>query len=1084
MCTSFHFLTCSTAICHAKCPHSLKIRLSKDIVRMIVREETSEDLLKRIEKRRQIQEKEQTNIGWYFWLLTEYPSLVICLCSVIIAVFTAVALLYSDHPDFSDPSKGFEVRGTKLSDRLVTWHNMVDQTDYNLTLSNYPYKYLEQKASAKKNSARILTKKENRSRRHGVGKKRVARSAEAYVIPPFMGDLQTDGYLENPSPDHIRWTYELISHRLSTLWSLEGMHSICTSQSRLLSHRKYADICIRHTLELCHPVMSLPNYVAYLSGLSRCQDLTQDALDKVGRILRKCAPHYCQGHLKANCWQSKVNSNTCDQVPKVCASSNTVYAIFNYLLDEASVCPSLNNLTFTQSMLFAPVFKHTNVLPMYFDNFAKPYLLSDGVTRITSMDFGVKDDVFENLLYSDTVYPVCAMAAVLLIILLYTSSIFITLMSFISTISAMFMSYFLYKIVFDFVYFPFLNLTAVLVMMGMSADNVLVFYSAWRSYAEEDARNLQQTIKGVYCPIRCRIEVVIKTTMRHVAWSLFVTGFTTAAAFLSNYSSSVTAIKCFGMYTGLTVLTNLFLCLTWLPATIIFQHKHLTFTCFKRNVSSCCKIFQWFYNGYVKLHEGVSELSRIFFHQIQVLLIVRLRFIWTFLYLSLIGGSLYVVLVYPGFNLPQTSTYFQYFKPSHPFEVYSFEKTKQYAFEEQVTQYLPVRVIFGVIPQDSGDFRNPDDTGRIQFNHRFNISHPYSQRWLLRFCREMRNSTYFQPVDTRESFSMCFIETFKEWMSFQDCLETICCNRPFPYPAPVFDRCLKEAMSKIAGAGGIHLSSYSSGPRYDRNDVIRALVVEFRSTVKYSSSFEEVGTFYQEVEEFLKPLLLRAPQTLARGWFVSDLEFYSLQSGLHAGTIASVGWSILVALLVIVITSRNLIVSFFATCNIAGIIFCTLASLVLMGWELNVLESITVSIAVGLSVDFTAHYAIAYIVAKPNHDRQQRVEYAASRLGPAITLAALTTFVAGAGMIPASVLAYVRFGVFLMIIMTLSWLLSCYFFLGLLSVFGPEGSRCNLACKCEPLPENDEHTTIMTETSTQSPPMSCHNEVIERATVI
>lgn len=45
-------------------------------------------------------------------------------------------------------SQGFEVRGTELSDKLITWQNMVNETGYNSTLSNYPYHYMEKKALA------------------------------------------------------------------------------------------------------------------------------------------------------------------------------------------------------------------------------------------------------------------------------------------------------------------------------------------------------------------------------------------------------------------------------------------------------------------------------------------------------------------------------------------------------------------------------------------------------------------------------------------------------------------------------------------------------------------------------------------------------------------------------------------------------------------------------------------------------------------------------------------------------------------------------------------------------------------------
>ena len=42
--------------------------------------------------------------------------------------------------------QGFEPRGTEISQRLVTWNNMVKNTGYMATLSNLPFRYAEQLA--------------------------------------------------------------------------------------------------------------------------------------------------------------------------------------------------------------------------------------------------------------------------------------------------------------------------------------------------------------------------------------------------------------------------------------------------------------------------------------------------------------------------------------------------------------------------------------------------------------------------------------------------------------------------------------------------------------------------------------------------------------------------------------------------------------------------------------------------------------------------------------------------------------------------------------------------------------------------
>lgn len=192
--------------------------------------------------------------------------------------------------------------------------------------------------------------------------------------------------------------------------------------------------------------------------------------------------------------------------------------------------------------------------------------------------------------------------------------------------------------------------------------------------------------------------------------------------------------------------------------------------------------------------------------------------------------------------------------------------------------------------------------------------------------------------------------------------------------------------------------------------------------------------------------LRHAPAGLSRGWFISNLKFYDLQDSLSGGTLVAMALSVAVAFSVMLLTTWNIIISLYAILSIAGTIFVTVGSLVLLGWELNVLESVTISVAVGLSVDFAVHYGVAYRLA-PEPDREGKVIFSLSRMGSAIAMAALTTFVAGAMMMPSTVLAYTQLGTFMMLIMCISWAFATFFFQCLCRCLGPQG-----ACGQIPLP--------------------------------
>ena len=101
--------------------------------------------------------------------------------------------------------------------------------------------------------------------------------------------------------------------------------------------------------------------------------------------------------------------------------------------------------------------------------------------------------------------------------------------------------------------------------------------------------------------------------------------------------------------------------------------------------------------------------------------------------------------------------------------------------------------------------------------------------------------------------------------------------------------------------------------------------------------------------------------------------------------------------------------------------------LVLLSWELNVVESVVLTMAVSLSIDFCLHYAMGYKLCNAG-DRKLRVHQSFKKVGTAVFMAASTSFVAGICVVPSTVLFFFQLGTFLMLDMIVSWLFSTFFF--------------------------------------------------------
>lgn len=116
------------------------------------------------------------------------------------------------------------------------------------------------------------------------------------------------------------------------------------------------------------------------------------------------------------------------------------------------------------SMIFLPIAKSTEALPFYHN--IGPTLPSNEIVAVVALDLGIKNALFDECLIKDG-WLVCLGAAfVLMCIWMYTNSFFITVMSVIANVFALGISYFIYTFLFELPYFPFMNLLAVIVLVG------------------------------------------------------------------------------------------------------------------------------------------------------------------------------------------------------------------------------------------------------------------------------------------------------------------------------------------------------------------------------------------------------------------------------------------------------------------------------------------------------------------------------------------------------------------------------------------------------------------------------------------
>ena len=840
--------------------------------------------------------------------------------------------------------------------------------------------------------------------------KRKRRSTQSSLEPPLPSD-ELNRY------DHARMMFIFeASGGDENLLVSSKLKDVCEIENSILSASSlYAQYCLSiydGKTTKCYSSYSLGNYIALLNNRTTCQDITDQDVLYVKNLLLQCHPYFVKQSLKGSCATS-----SCEGIPANCTKHNAVYNIFQFLTDN-EMSPS-NDMF----LKYATSFPQASGYDLYDELYLE---LKDGVperdgVKLASFWFrNYKFDLFQSKLLTEVIFPALAMIIVFLIMWFFLGSFILTFTGLFCIIYAIGLSYFLYTMVFKIDFFPFLNVTTLVFLVGIGADDAFVYYDIWRQTlaANPCANIMQLTLK----------------TLCDAALSMLVTSLTTASAFFAGVSSSITAVRLFGLFAGTSILTNYLLMITYFPAVVALHEKWVlkhkdghsslevvpdescdldevqspkTGAAIAQNMSER-NIMKSVVNSPVNQNEGSICFLQVIDFPCSLLIsstsfsktvgskvfedwlpkaVIKLRYVWITLLVCLTVGFLCVNFVKPGLQLPNTSD-FQVFSSSHPLENYYLNYKSYFRFtSSQQSGGMWLELFWGIKLEDNGNHLNPDDYGTLQLDENFDKSSLFSsagQKFLRSLCQSIEKQPFFVTFPSSDT---CPIEAFIKTCTSPG---TACCgvNASFPFPADTAEGCLRTALSMPSSAG--------VGLLFDQQGKVIGFHLQIITGQPFTTSFTVMDDFWKKVTDWFDKEMAKAPTGLENGWVGCwNLDFYALQMGLSEGTYSSLGISVAVSFGVMLFTTLNIFISIYAIITIIGIISITIGCLVLAGWQLNILESIVVSVAVGLSIDFTMHYGVAYTLAPDKSQRDSRVRYSLKHIGSAITMAALTTFFTG-----------------------------------------------------------------------------------------
>merc|ERR1711904_668201 len=177
------------------------------------------------------------------------------------------------------------------------------------------------------------------------------------------------------------------------------------------------------------------------------------------------------------------------------------------------------------------------------------------------------------------------------------------------------------------------------------------------------------------------------------------------------------------------------------------------------------------------------------------------------------------------------------------------------------------------------------------------------------------------------------------------------------------------------------------------------------------------------------------------GWMVTQREIL-------VAVFQSIGACLALAWLILCIATTNWMISSIALACILVILFLCGGMIAMAGWSLGIFEAIGLIIVVGLAVDYSVHICHSYNEARfidgAPATRFQKTQHALTEMGVSVVSGAATTFLASLFLIGATFAFYYIFGIFMLMTVIFSLLVSLTMLPALLCILGPEGDRGDL----------------------------------------
>merc|ERR550534_382732 len=642
-------------------------------------------------------------------------------------------------------------------------------------------------------------------------------------------------------------------------------------------------------------------------------------------------------------------------------------------------------------------------------------------------------DVQDYLLMEAFTYIIVAICLVWMLIAVHTGSCFISFFGMGQIFMSIPISAFFYYMICNIKFWSIFNMMTIFIVMGIGADDMFIFFDCWQQ-AEAKMNPIEKFETENHYYLKR-----MSYTYRKAGKAMALTTTTTCIAFLSLMTSNLPAIKTFGVYSSFVILFDFIFSLTVFPAGVMLAWKNDSL-----RHCGCCKWSTCFGDERCPKRD-LNKFGKVemFFGTKCIRCITKLKIPIIIMFGILFGVAIWVC------------TRMQF--PTEAEEIYkpgtNYARVFDYFFNfydgGEVSITPEVRFVWGVdgLIRDSSDFVSASiDDGEPDYNPDFNIYDPECQEFVLWVCDYVDNHADY----VAKGYSSCFMRDYKDWRVANGLSFPAVFHDDSTIQKTEFEEDLFKFVSEDATGGQLWVENYI-GFNWVSNELM-FVSVSWKSTIDWTK-----GLIYNEkLQNKWNQMMAHANSQTAPseipeskvGMSTADggFRFTEMQRSLVNGFITSLGITFVAAFFALLIATANWVLSVIAVASIAGIVCCVGMVAVSMGWDLGLIECLSGGVLVGFSVDYTVHLGVAYLHNAHLTTRRERTRMALTELGVSITYGCITTICCGYPLYLTSVSWFYKFGLLVILSVTLAILVALVFLPAVLLLIGPVNDSGNLQC--------------------------------------